>query len=228
MCGRFTITAELDEIIDTFSVDEVNYEYTKRYNVAPTQTIPCIIERDGKRVLEGFRWGLIPFWANDAKIAYKTINARSEGIEKKPSFRHLLKRNRILIVSDGFFEWKQEAGSKQPYRFQLASKGVYGFAGLFDTWHDPDSGNEIQTSTIITTTPNDLVATVHDRMPVILTGAGAADWINPQIADTERVLSYLNAYPDTEMIKYPVSKDIGNVRNSSADLIKEEVTINSK
>lgn len=117
MCGRFTITAEFDEIINTFSVDEIiNYEYSKRYNVAPTQTVPCIVEHDGKRVLKGYKWGLIPFWSKDTKIAYKTINARAEGIEKKPAFRHLLKRNRLLIVSNGFYEWKPEVDGKQPYQ----------------------------------------------------------------------------------------------------------------
>lgn len=221
MCGRYTITSELDEIINTFSVEETNYDYSKRYNVAPAQLVPGIINRDGKRVLEGFKWGLIPFWSKDPKIAYKMINARAEGIEKKPAFRSLIKRNRILIPSNGFYEWRQQDDGKQPYRFQLKSKGVFAFAGLYDTWEDPN-GEIIQSCTIITTTPNELVSDVHNRMPVILTATDA--WMNP---DTEDVLSLLTTYSADQMIKYPVSKDVGNVKNSKASLI-EEVTLNSK
>lgn len=227
MCGRFTITSDLEEILDTFSIDETNYDYSKRYNVAPTQMVPCVVDRDGKRVLEGFRWGLIPFWSKDAKIAYKTINARAEGIEKKPAFRHLLKRNRILIPSNGFYEWHQEEnGSKQPFRFQLESKRVYAFAGLYDVWRDP-TGEEIQSCTIITTTPNDLVLKVHDRMPVILTDSAADEWLNPDTTDTVKVLSYLKPYPSEKMIKYPVSKDVGKVKNSNESLI-DEILLSSR
>ncbi|WP_169091543.1 SOS response-associated peptidase [Paenibacillus sp. PL91] len=221
MCGRYTISSELDEIINTFSVDISNFEYSKRYNVAPTQLVPGIINRDGKRVLEGFRWGLIPFWSKDPKIAYKMINARAEGIEKKPAFRSLIKRNRILIPSDGFYEWRQQEDGKQPYRFQLKSKGVYAFAGLYDTWEDP-KGEVIQSCTIITTDPNELVSDVHNRMPVILTDTDA--WLD---RETEEVLRFLKTYPTDHMIKYIVSKDVGNVKNSNASLI-DEVPLNSK
>ncbi|MGO4184627.1 SOS response-associated peptidase [Paenibacillus sp. TAF43_2] len=221
MCGRYTITSELDEIINTFSVEETNYEYSKRYNVAPTQLVPGIINRDGKRVLEGFKWGLIPFWSKDPKIAYKMINARAEGIEKKPAFRNLIKRNRILIPSNGFYEWRQHEDGKQPYRFQLESKGVYAFAGLYDNWKDPND-EVIQSCTIITTTPNELVDDVHNRMPVILTDIEA--WLDP---DTEDIMSFLKPYPAEKMIKYPVSMDVGNVKNSSASLI-DEVVLNSR
>ena len=172
MCGRFTITAEIEDILDTFAIDEMNMEYRKNYNCAPTQFVPCVVEREGKRILEAYRWGLVPWFSKDLKIAYKTINARAEGIETKPSYRHLLKRNRVLVISDGFLEWQkiENEKEKQPYRFQLKSKGVYGFAGLFDTWRNPDdeAASELKTCTITTTSPNELVADVHDRMPVIL------------------------------------------------------------
>lgn len=221
MCGRYTITSDLDEIINAFSVEETNYDYSKRYNVAPTQLVPGIIYREGKRVLEGFKWGLIPFWSKDPKIAYKMINARAEGIEKKPAFRSLLKRNRILIPSNGFYEWRKEADGKQPYRFQMKSKEVYAFAGLYDTWRDPN-GESISTCTIITTTPNKLVSDVHDRMPVILKDING--WLNHE---TEDILQFLQPFSAEDMMKYPVSRDVGNVKNSNASLI-EEVPLNSK
>ncbi|MGO4699540.1 SOS response-associated peptidase [Paenibacillus sp. 2TAB26] len=221
MCGRYTITSELDEIINTFAIVETDYEYTKRYNVAPTQIVPGIILKEGKRVLSGFRWGLIPFWSKDPKIAYKMINARAEGIEKKPAFRSLLKRNRILIPSNGFYEWRKEGEGKQPYRFQMKTKAVYAFAGLYDTWRD-SNGEPISTCTIITTTPNQLVSDVHDRMPVILTDIHG--WLNPEMED---VSQFLKPFPADEMMKYPVSRDVGNVKNSDESLIKE-IPLNSK
>ncbi|MGG4145422.1 SOS response-associated peptidase [Paenibacillus algorifonticola] len=226
MCGRYTITSNIEEVVEVFSVRKTNYEYMERYNVAPTQLVPGIINNDGQRIMEDFKWGLIPFWSKDSKIAYKTINARAEGIEKKPAFRHLLKRNRLLIPSDGFYEWRQEEGGKQPFRFQLKTKSVFAFAGLYDTWRNPE-GEEVQSCTIITTTPNALVSDVHDRMPVILTGEAAASWINEDMEGTDDVLSYLRPYPAELMVKYPVSRNVGNVRNSYATLI-EEVPLNSK
>ncbi|ANY69124.1 hypothetical protein BBD42_23545 [Paenibacillus sp. BIHB 4019] len=226
MCGRFTITSNLEEVVEVFDVGKTNYEYMKRYNVAPTQTVPGIFYKDGQRIMEGFKWGLIPFWSKDTKIAYKTINARAEGIERKPAFRHLLKRNRLLIPSDGFYEWRQEEDGKQPFRFQLESKAVFAFAGLYDTWRNAD-GEEVQSCTIITTTPNQLVSKVHNRMPVILTGEAAADWIDQDIVATEDVLSFLKPYPAELMMKYPVSRDVGNVKNAHESLI-DEIPLNSQ
>lgn len=168
MCGRFTLTSEVSEVVDTFDVSKVDYEYQPRYNIAPSQTIAVIIDNGGKRILEGYRWGLVPFWAKDIKIGYKMINARAETIQSKPAFKHLNARKRIIIPSDSFYEWKREGkDKKQPHRFQIKSKGVYGFAGLYDEWTDPD-GEKLRSCTIITTNPNDLVVNVHDRMPVIL------------------------------------------------------------
>lgn len=129
-------------------------------------------------------------------------------LRKKPAFRSLLKRNRILIPSNGFYDWRKEADGKQPYRFQMKSKEVYAFAGLYDTWRDPN-GESISTCTIITTTPNKLVSDVHDRMPVILKDING--WLNP---DTEDILQFLQPFSAEDMMKYPVSRDVGNVKNS--------------
>jgi len=137
-----------------------------------------------------------------------------------------LKGSRILIVSNGFYEWKQENEGKQPYRFQLESRGSFGFAGLYDIWRN-EKGTEIRSSTIITTKPNRLVEEVHDRMPVILTGDTACKWLDPDLSETRHVLEFLHPYPADQMIKYPVSKDVGNVKNSSASLI-EEIPLNSE
>lgn len=228
MCGRFTLTSELSDVIKAFNVSDSEYEdYKPRYNIAPSQTIAVVNGNDGHRKLEGYRWGLVPFWAKDIKIGYKMINARAETLQSKPAFRHLLTRNRIIIVSDGFFEWRREGkNKKQPFRFQLKSKEVYGFAGLYDEWQSPD-GELLRSCTIITTKPNDLVAKVHDRMPVILDHKGVDVWLDPTVEDKDQLQELLKTYPEESMISYPVSTAVGNVKNTGSDLI-EEVPLNSK
>ncbi|OMF76640.1 SOS response-associated peptidase [Paenibacillus glucanolyticus] len=227
MCGRFTLISDLSEIVDTFDVSSVQYEYKARYNIAPSQTIAVINGSSGKRVLEGYRWGLVPFWAKDIKIGYKMINARAETIQSKPAFRHLITRNRVTILSDGFFEWKREGkDKKQPYRFQIKSKGVYGFAGLYDEWKYPD-GEILRSCTIITTKPNDLVANVHDRMPVILDNKAVDIWLDPDVTDKEKLQELLSPFPAASMLSYPVSAAVGNVKNTGSELI-DEIPLNSK
>ncbi|WP_408976310.1 SOS response-associated peptidase [Paenibacillus jiagnxiensis] len=227
MCGRFTLVADESEVFETFSVERVDYEYSPRYNVAPSQTIAAIAHWDGERVLTGYRWGLIPFWAKDAKIGYKMINARAETIESKPAFRNLLSRNRVVIPSDGFYEWKKAGDDKQPFRFQLESKKVFGFAGLFDTWEHPENGEMIRSCTIITTEPNQLVQDVHDRMPVILNSEGVNMWLDPKVTDKHVLQDLLVPYPAEQMILYPVSKMVGNVKNNQASLV-DEIPMNSR
>lgn len=229
MCGRFTLTSDLSDILTTFSINKENvlFEYSQRYNIAPSQTVAVISNQEGKRKLEGYRWGLVPHWAKDIKIGYSMINARAESLSTKPAFRNLLSRNRVAILSDGFYEWKlQEDGGKQPYRFQLKSRGIYGFAGLYDEWNTPE-GELLKSCTIITTRPNDLVSDVHDRMPVLLDPHAVEHWLNPGLTERDKVLNMLNPYPADEMVSYPVSKNVGNVKNINSSLI-EPIQLNSK
>lgn len=225
MCGRFTLTTELDDIIETFSIENNLIDYTARFNIAPSQTVAVISNAEGTRVLDGYRWGLVPRWAKDIKIGYSMINARAETVESKPAFRNLLSRNRIILVADGFYEWKTEGKEKQPYRFQVDSGRVYGFAGLFDEWKDPN-GKLIRSCTIITTTANALVQPIHNRMPVILQPESVAPWLDSS-TDRKQVLELLKPYPAESMFKYPVSKKVGNVKNIESDLINK-VELNSK
>ncbi|MDN4090941.1 SOS response-associated peptidase [Paenibacillus polymyxa] len=226
MCGRFTLTAALPDVLNTFSVDEANYEYSPRYNIAPSQTIAVVADHDGRRVLEGYRWGLVPRWAKDIKIGFKMINARAETLDTKPTFRNLLARNRVIIPADGFFEWQNQGKEKQPFRFQLESKQIFGFAGLYDEWIDPE-GNKLRSCTIITTRPNELVQRVHDRMPVILAEDAVNIWLDRNVSSVDQVMNMLQPYPGKSMIVYPVSRSVGNVRNTDSSLI-EEVPLNSK
>ncbi|MGF7036048.1 putative SOS response-associated peptidase YedK [Paenibacillus mucilaginosus] len=225
MCGRFTLTAPEDAIIDHFNLAEPLVEYQPRYNVAPGQQVLAVVNDGRQNTIKRFKWGLVPFWTKDPKMGYSTFNARAETVATKAAFREPLKRSRTLIVADGFFEWlalsKKE---KQPMRFLLKSKEVYGFAGLWDTWRGPD-GTILETCTIITTTPNDVVKDVHDRMPVILPRQNEQAWLDPGTQDTDFLQSLLQPYPADEMFSYPVSTLVGNVRNDSVDLIEE---LNSK
>lgn len=226
MCGRFTLTADIADVMNTFSVDSKNYEYTPRYNIAPSQTISVITNYNGHRALEAYRWGLVPRWAKDIKIGFKMINARAETLKTKPAFRNLLSRNRVVIPADGFYEWKKMGDEKQPYRFQLKGQRIYGFAGLYDEWTDPN-GDKLRSCTIITTQPNELVQNVHDRMPVILDNSSVNEWLDPDITKSEQVLRLLQPYPADSMVSYPVSRAVGNVHNTDASLI-EEINLNSK
>jgi putative SOS response-associated peptidase YedK len=227
MCGRFTLTSELNDIMDTFEIEINEYpEYKPRFNIPPTSTVAGILDADGKRVLRGFKWGLIPFWASSSKVGYSMINARAETIQTKPAYRNIFVKNRIVIPSDGFYEWRKEDGEKQPYRIQLSSEKVFGFAGLYDTWKNAE-GEIVWSCTIITTTPNRLTQKIHDRMPVILDKSGVDVWLNSGTTNKEILQSMLTPYSEEEMKQFPVSKAVNYVKNQESDLIKE-VAINSK
>jgi putative SOS response-associated peptidase YedK len=168
MCGRYRLSRRKQMIDDYFeTAEEVDWE--PRYNIAPSQNVP-IVRQDQTKPERHFslaRWGLIPFWAKDASIGYKMINVRSETAASKPAFREALKSRRCLIPADGFYEWKRAGTAKQPYSFGMVDDSLFAFAGLWDRWKDT-SGIVVESFSILTTTPNALLADVHDRMPVIL------------------------------------------------------------
>src|SRR5258706_12216418 len=179
MCGRFTLTINPDELQQQFGLSEAPpAQLVPRYNIAPTQPV-AVIANNSERVLELFQWGLIPSWAKDPKIGSKLINARAETLAEKPSFRTALKRRRCLVVADGFYEWKKQSGGKSPMYIQLKDGQPFGFAGLWEAWQSPEDGL-IKTCTIITTTPNALLADIHDRMPVILPREAYDQWLAPE------------------------------------------------
>jgi putative SOS response-associated peptidase YedK len=163
MCGRFTIRIPQNLLMQHFGIGHSELQLAMRYNVAPTQQIPVVRMADGKRQLSTMRWGLVPSWADDVKIGYKMINARSEDAAKKPSFRSAMKRRRCLIPADGFFEWEKIGKQKQPHRFHRADGQPFAFAGLWETWSKTEPA--LETCTILTTRPNELVGKYHDRMP---------------------------------------------------------------
>ena len=221
MCGRYTITITLEELLALYEAEMADAAIVlPRFNIAPMQEVPVIIH-DGKRNRLGqLRWGLLPYWAKADDWGAKAINARAETVKEKPAFRTLLTRKRCIVPADGFYEWKRSGKDKQPYRIVLRDGGLFAMAGLYDTWIGPD-GKKISTVTVITTAPNELVADIHNRMPVILRREDEAAWLSRDNQDQDALLDLLKPYDASQMRAYKVSSAVGNVRNVSEDLIKE-------
>ncbi len=216
MCGRYTLTIDIKTVAEKFGVP-ATLDTSPRYNIAPTQEVVSVM-RNGASHLAWLRWGLIPSWAKDESIGSRMINARAETLTEKPSFKGLLRSKRCLIVADGFYEWKQENGSKAPMYITLKSGEPFAFAGLWDLWKSP-GGEQIRSCTIITTEPNDLLASIHNRMPAILLPGAYADWLDPDIRDEQVLSHWLAPYPAGEMTARPVSRLVNDPRHDSPELI---------
>jgi putative SOS response-associated peptidase YedK len=192
--------------------------YQERFNLAPTQKALIVREREGEREALMARWGLLPHWAKDDRISYKLINARAESLLEKPAFRSLVGKYRCLVVADGFYEWTVGPdGKKQPIHFRLEDGSPFGFAGLW-TCKTDEEGELVESCTIITTSPNDLVAPVHDRMPVILPVELEQEWLDPEI-NKEHALSLLQPFPADSMIAVAASPLVNSVRNDDPSLL---------
>jgi putative SOS response-associated peptidase YedK len=221
VCGRFTSSQRREAIGERFEV-AVPETYTHRFNLAPQQRALIVRERDDEREAVMAKWGLLPHWAKDAKIAFKMINARAETLTEKPAYRSLIGKHRCLIPADGFYEWTSGSdGKKQPMHFHLPGYELFAFAGLWTSRTDDGTGEIIESCTIITTTPNELVAPVHDRMPVILPTGAEAVWLDPTIAK-EHALSVLEPYPADLMLALPASTRVNSVRNDDCGLLRTE------
>ncbi|WP_339319307.1 SOS response-associated peptidase [Paenibacillus sp. FSL R10-2734] len=221
MCGRYTITVTMEELmVRYFANDSTIVHYAPKYNAAPMQQVPAVINTGSSNKLGELRWGLVPSWAKDDKIGSKMINARAESLLEKPSFKRLVSSRRCIIPSDGFYEWKVQGSSKHPMRIVMRDGGIFSMAGLYDIWMDPE-GNKLSTCTIITTTPNDLMAEIHNRMPVILKPEDETEWLSRGNQDANSLMKLLKPYDQNQMRAYPVSTAVGNVRNDTKDLIEE-------
>ncbi|ASS99669.1 MULTISPECIES: SOS response-associated peptidase [Geobacillus] len=217
MCGRFTLTVDLLALQERF-----HFRYqgllAPRFNIAPGQDVLAIVTEEGERVGKMMRWGLVPFWAKDARIGAKMINARAETVDEKASFRHAFKRRRCLILADGFFEWKKEGTKKVPYRFTLKTGEPFAFAGLWERWKGPSG--PLETCTIMTTRANELIAPIHDRMPVILPPERYDDWLDASFDDSEYLKSLLQPYPKEQMQMYEVSPLVNSPKNDVSACIE--------
>ena len=220
MCGRFTLRTSPGEVAEVFEVAGP-VQLTLRYNIAPTQSIAAVRQTEaGARELALLRWGLIPSWAKDASIGSSLCNARAEGIATKPAFRAAFKRRRCLIPADGFYEWQKFAASpkqKQPYYITL-DEGLFAFAGLWEFWKGPEGG--VESCTLITTDPNELMAPIHDRMPVILPRAVWPVWLDAAVEEPDVLTSLLQPYPAERMRATPVSTLVNSAKNEHPDCIR--------
>jgi putative SOS response-associated peptidase YedK len=206
MCGRFVLLTDLSVITESFNVQNVACEYRPGSNIAPGQQIAAVLRKDDQNRLVNFRWGLIPTWAKDPSIGNKTFNARAETIAEKPSFKNAFQKRRCLIPADGFYEWQKLGKLKKPLRYSLRSGEPFGLAGLYETWISPEK-KPVNTCTIITTEPNDLLRPIHDRMPVIVPKQWEAAWIDPDNHNWKELLSILKPYPSDEMTVLGVTID---------------------
>jgi putative SOS response-associated peptidase YedK len=216
VCGRFTSSQHRETTAERFQV-AVPESYNERFNLAPTQKALIVREREGEREAVMARWGLLPHWAKDERIAYKLINARAETLLEKPAFRSLVGKYRCLVIADGFYEWRLVDGKKQPIHFRLQDGSPFGFAGLW-TCKTDEEGELIESCTIITTSPNELVAPVHDRMPVILPIELEHEWLDPEI-NKEHALSMLQPYPADAMVALEASPLVNSARNDDPSLL---------
>ena len=220
MCGRYTLSSKGDEVALLFDLQEIP-QLPLRYNIAPTQETAVVrVERPGEpRRLDLLRWGLIPYWAKEASIGNRMINARAESVAEKPAYRWSFRKKRCLIPADGFYEWKKAGKTKQPYLIRRKDAKPFAFAGLWDRWQDPERG-QLDTFTILTTDANELVRPLHDRMPVILDSKDFDLWLDPAFEDRERLQPLLAPFDPEQMETFPVSRTVNSPANDVAGCIE--------
>ena len=228
MCGRYTLIHNVQAVAERFGVAVPPWSVTSSYNVAPTDGVPIIVADHGHRIMYLAHWGLVPFWAKDPEIGNRLINARAETVAEKASFKYALARRRCLIPSDGFYEWQQTDGVKQPYYIRLNGGELFAFAGLWETWESPD-GSPLISCAIITVEPNALVAPIHSRMPAILRPEDEQTWLVGRADADDRprrgaveteMLKLVRPYPPDLMEAYPVSRAVGNPANDTPRCIE--------
>jgi putative SOS response-associated peptidase YedK len=219
MCGRAKLPEDVSELKLDLRIEwDKLGDFRPRWNAAPTTNLPVVTSARGERTLELMRWGLIPSWAKDARIARSTFNARAETIDTTPAFRGAWRAGRrCLVVADAYYEWRK--ADKQPFAVALGNRGPMTFAGLWDTWRAAD-GTTVKSFAIITTDANELLATLHDRMPVVLAPDCWDAWLGETAASGDELKAMLRPQPSERMTIWPVSRRVGNVRNDGPDLLE--------
>jgi putative SOS response-associated peptidase YedK len=218
MCGRFTLFSDIALLENIFGASG-GYQLAPRYNIAPTQTILAVrAGESGSREFAGLRWGLIPSWAKDPSIGSRMLNARCETVHEKPAYRRAVKSRRCLIPADGFYEWKKAGKDKQPHFIRRRDRAPLAFAGLWERWQPPE-GEAMESCTILTTSPNELMSPIHDRMPVIISSESFARWLNPVQTDAEALAQFYSPFSAGELEAFPVGNEVNKVSNQGAGLI---------
>ena len=222
MCGRFTLRAPASVVAEQFALFDVE-PFTPRFNIAPSQSVAVVritpAAAEATRELAWLRWGLVPSWADDPAIGNRLINARAETAHQKPAFRAAFRRRRCLVPADGFYEWRRTGSGKQPYFFRLRDDRPFAFAGLWESWEGVDN-SAVESCTLLTTEPNELMRPIHNRMPVILPAASYEPWLDPGEERPERLAGLLRPYPSDEMIAYPVSPYVNSPVHEDARCVE--------
>ena len=218
MCGRYSLTPDLDQLQLRFRFKAGDMDYRPRYNVAPTQEVLTVTSDGIENRAQFMKWGLIPFWAKDPSIGQRMINARAETVVEKASFRQAFQKRRCLVVADGFYEWRKDGKTKVPMRIIARSGEPFGFAGLWETWKSPN-GELVKSCTIITTTPNEVMEPIHNRMPVILSRDAEAGWMDHANFDAAQLRELLVPYPAEDMTAYEVSALVNSPKNDLLDCL---------
>lgn len=218
MCGRFTLRQPAETLAEIFQLDQVP-ALEPQYNIAPTaQVATVLVNQARKRQFRLLHWGLIPAWAKDPKIGAKMINARAETVAQKPAFRSAYRQRRCLVLADGFYEWQRAQGKKQPHHIRMRNSQPFAFAGLWEHWQGL-GGNQIDSCTLLTTDPSELLRPIHNRMPVILHPQDYDLWLDPEVQDPEALQPLLRPYPSEEMTAYPVSLGVNNPANNNPECV---------
>ncbi len=223
MCGRFTLRAPASVVAEQFALFEVE-PFTPRFNIAPSQAVAVVRPESGpadrrRRELAWLRWGLIPHWAKDASLGNRMINARAESVMEKPAYRSAFQQRRCLIVADGFYELMKAGRAKQPFFFCLRDGRPFAFAALWETWR-PSNGEPVESCVLLTTSPNELIAPIHDRMPVILKSEDYDPWLDPKLHQSGPLYALLRPYASAEMIAYPVTPRVNSPTHDDARCIE--------
>lgn len=223
MCGRYGFSIkDAREVIGRFdlinTLDEID-KLDTHYNIPPGTLNPVVVNTSEGYKMGRFFWGLIPSWSKDDSFKFKTINARAEGIESKPTYRKPFKSQRCLVPATWYFEWDKSTDPKTPYLIKMKDDHTFAFAGLYDVWKNPE-GKDVYSFTIITTEPNQLQGRIHNRMPVILPKKDEKEWLNPDYTEPEQLTKFLLPYPDKEMEMYPVSPAVNIPKNDDATVTK--------
>lgn len=220
MCGRYGFSVkDAREVYSRFNTVNKLDDLSPRYNIAPGQMNPVIYQEDGNKIVRMF-WGLIPYWAKNQDMKYKTINARAESVNTAASYRKPLRFQRCLIPATGFFEWDKSRKPSQPYYFKMKDSSVFAFAGLYDIWKDPLTGKSLYSYTIITTEPNEIVGSIHNRMPVILHKEDEKNWLNPDVTEPVQLLPLLTPFESEMMQSHQVARSVNITAEDNEDLIK--------
>jgi putative SOS response-associated peptidase YedK len=219
MCGRFMQERPVSDLAEIFGAEPLVDEPGGRYNVAPTDEALVVVQRDERRALTSYRWGLIPHWAENPRIASRTFNARAETVATAPAFRDSFRRKRCLVPVDGFYEWKREGSVRQPYRVFRADGRPLVLAGLWAGWRDPTTGEVRRTFTIVTTAPNAMLAELHDRMPVIVPDDAWDRWLDPRPAEPGELRALLEPDETVPLVIAAASRLVNDVRRDGPELL---------